>query len=220
MEFVACDMACSVFGNPITDETLKGLPEYEGRAITRSDRAHVARNMKNAANKDVNARQYVENLKKEWGDGVSTLCLVYNATGDTVEFITYHDYNGHVGQAPYPMHIANGQWAGFLHGKTSAEPSGSTGTVVYRGKNQHNQGCDWMLAWFNPGNRKSFNNKVYTEIREAGHYDGGKYWDYIYGLIDKSGITKKDVWGGCLSYVSTGSSTTAIFEAIMTLENA
>ncbi|CAK9327853.1 unnamed protein product [Citrullus colocynthis] len=62
------------------------MPEYEGRTITRRDRAHVAFNMKNAEDKDRNAREYVENLKKRWGTGVSALCLIYNATGDTITY--------------------------------------------------------------------------------------------------------------------------------------
>ncbi|KAI8031730.1 hypothetical protein LOK49_LG01G02719 [Camellia lanceoleosa] len=129
------------------------MPEYADKKITRTDRAHVALNMKNAENKDRNARQYVENLKAQWGVGVSTLCLVYNATGDRVKFITSCDYWGHCGPAPYPVEIANGQWGAFLHVKRTGTATGSTAAVVYRGKNQADNTCDWMLAWSNPWNR-------------------------------------------------------------------
>ncbi|KAI5356330.1 hypothetical protein L3X38_009225 [Prunus dulcis] len=50
-------MPSNVFGTPVTDQT------------------------------DINARNYVENLKKQSGYGVSTLCLVYNATGDTIRLV-------------------------------------------------------------------------------------------------------------------------------------
>ncbi|GLT40923.1 hypothetical protein SLA2020_150190 [Shorea laevis] len=123
-------MACNVFGNLITDETLKELPEYIGKKVTKRDRAKVAMQMKNAENKDVNARQYVEKLKREWGVGVSTLCLVYNATGDTIMLVGSNDWLGHLGPAPYPSEIGNGQWGGFLHVKRSGTASGSVAAVV------------------------------------------------------------------------------------------
>lgn len=159
-DFVARDMASNVFGNPITNATLEGMPEYAGRTIERIDRARVALNMKNAQNKDVNARQYVENVKQGWGTGVSTLCLVYNATGDTVTYVASHDWHGHIGPAPYPVEIANGQWGGYLHVKTSGTATGSSAAVVYRGKNGDGKECDWMLAWSNPWNRNSSDNTV------------------------------------------------------------
>ncbi|KAI8021324.1 hypothetical protein LOK49_LG03G01055 [Camellia lanceoleosa] len=87
--------------------------------------ACMALNLKNLENKDANARQYVKNMKKEWGTRISTLCLVYNATGDPIEFIISHDYNGHLGPASYPVLIANGQWGGFLHVNTVSATFGS-----------------------------------------------------------------------------------------------
>ncbi|KAK1271251.1 hypothetical protein QJS04_geneDACA007429 [Acorus gramineus] len=211
-------MAYNVSGNPITNSTLEGMPEYAGKTITRTDRAHVAMNMKNAANKDVNARQYVENLKKSWGTGVSTLCLLYNATGDTVTFVTSHDWHGHIGPSPYPTEIANGQWGGFLHVKTSGTATGSSAGVVYHGKNEAGVRCDWMMAWSNPWDRNLFDNKAYTEIREADHFS--RFWGAVSNLLDSSGLTHTDKWNGCLSTATTGSDTSPIFEGILTLENA
>ncbi|KAK8940939.1 hypothetical protein KSP39_PZI010781 [Platanthera zijinensis] len=153
-------MASNVFGNPITNTTLQGMPEYMDKPITRKDRARVAFNMKNAQEKDRNARQYVENLKARWGTGVSTLCVVYNSTGDTLTFITSHNWFGHIGPAPYPTNIRNGQWGGFLHVKKSGAASGSAAAVVYRGKNDAGANCDWMLSWSNPWNRIRYDNTV------------------------------------------------------------
>ncbi|KAK1296272.1 hypothetical protein QJS10_CPB15g02102 [Acorus calamus] len=211
-------MAYNVFGNPITNSTLEGMPEYMDKPITRMDRARVALNMKNAAEKDVNARQYVENLKARWGTGVSTLCLLYNATGDTVTLVTSHDWHGHIGPAPYPTAIANGQWGGFLHVKTSGTATGSSACVVYRGKNGVGDGCDWMLAWSNPWDRNLYDNMAYTEIREAGHFNN-TVWGIVSGKLYSSGLTHTDKWKGCLSTVATGSYTSPIFEGILTLEN-
>ena len=152
-------MAYNVFGVPITDSTLMGMPEYsEKNGITRRDRASVALAMKDAADKNVDSLQYVENLKRQWGSGVSTLCLIYNATGDTLNYVASHDYCGHIGPAMYPQEIANGQWGAFLHVKYNGEAAGSTATVVYRGKNEAEQECDWLLGWSNPWNRAKWDN--------------------------------------------------------------
>lgn len=44
-------MAINVFGKPITNNTLKVMPKYHGKTITRRDRAHVALNGKNVEDK-------------------------------------------------------------------------------------------------------------------------------------------------------------------------
>ncbi|KAA8545950.1 hypothetical protein F0562_020600 [Nyssa sinensis] len=174
--------------------------------------------MKDAENKAVNARQFAENLKKSWGTGVSTLCLVYNATGDTVTFVTSHDWFGHIGPSPYPQEIANGQWGAFLHVKTSGVPSGSVAAVVYRGKNENGNDCDWMLSWSNPWRRTRFDNKAYSEIREADYFPSR--WDDYPNLLENSGLRHNCIWNNCSSTVAIGSDTSPIFDAIMTLKDA
>ncbi|XP_052181061.1 23 kDa jasmonate-induced protein-like [Diospyros lotus] len=176
--------------------------------------------MKNAQEKDFKARQHVELLKKEWGIGVSTLCLIYNATGDTITYITSHNHYGHLYGPEYTKEIANGQWGAFLHVKSTGEAVGSTAVVVYRGKNEAEQECDWLLGWSNPWDRASWDNMVYSEIKEAKHYDNGNLWGGIATEMYKCGQSKSVKWNGCLSYVSTGSYTSPIFEAIMTLKDA
>ncbi|GAV66392.1 hypothetical protein CFOL_v3_09902 [Cephalotus follicularis] len=208
-------MAANVFGNPVTDETLKAMSEYDGKQITRKDRAHVALNMKNAQDKAVNAQQYVENLSGQYGSGICTLCMIYNATGDMIELVEEHDWSGNVWKSPCPQIIANGQWGAFLHAECFDK--GSFGTVVYRGMNEDDQDCDWMFAWYNPS---SGPNLAYTEIREADHYANNKYWDYISGLVRKSNPTNKDTWKGCLSMVSIARADAALFEGLLTQADA
>jgi len=59
-------MACNGFGAPITDETLKQMAAYQSKVITRKDKTDVAMERKNDFEaKDVNVKQYVENLKKK-----------------------------------------------------------------------------------------------------------------------------------------------------------
>ncbi|KAH7546263.1 hypothetical protein FEM48_Zijuj01G0181700 [Ziziphus jujuba var. spinosa] len=224
-------MGDGVFGNPITDITLKGLPEYEGKdiivgglpeyegkKIRNIDRARVAMRWKNAERKDFNALQYVQNLKENCEDNVATLCLIYNATGDVVEYAAHYDQLGHLGAAPYPSIIENGQWGAFLHRKvTDGYYSGSVGGVVYRGKNGDDADCDWLVAWNNPTDKNKWVNRAYTEVREINHFNG--IWNAIHGRMDASGVHSKSESHGCLSYASIGSDRFAIFRAILTLQN-
>ena len=146
-------MASNVFGIPITDETLKAMPKYEGKEITRYDRAYEAMNMKNDGGKDKEASNYVWNLKNDYGDGTSTLCLFYNATGDTIDLVKSHNWYGHLYKVPYPQTIANGQWAAFLHVKPdwpNSSCDGSAAGVVYRGKNAQGYKYDYMCSWHTP----------------------------------------------------------------------
>ncbi|XVE81046.1 hypothetical protein DITRI_Ditri15bG0031700 [Diplodiscus trichospermus] len=150
-------MSTDVFGKPITEEVLLKIPEYANKA--RKERAEVAKKWKQKDGKYEEALKYVRGLKEKWGTGVSTLCLVYNATGEPLNFVTSHDWYGHIYET-YPQVIENGQWGGFLHVKTAGPPSGSEAAVVYRGKNKDGKGADWMLAWDNPWNRIQYDNQV------------------------------------------------------------
>ncbi|GMP46643.1 hypothetical protein CsSME_00014708 [Camellia sinensis var. sinensis] len=140
------------------------MPQYYKKEITPRDRAHVAMLMKNAENKDHNARNHVESRKKDFGDGISALCVIYNATGDALKFITTHDYHGHIYADPYPTIIQNGQWAAFLHVKPSVITAGSSAGVVYRGKNQSGEQHDWMLAWSIPYVGDNHVSKTFTDL--------------------------------------------------------
>ncbi|XP_060675781.1 uncharacterized protein LOC132805046 [Ziziphus jujuba] len=72
------DMGDGLFGNPITNTTLEGLPDYENKKnIERKDRARVALNMKNATEKSMRAVQYLQNMKEQCdGELGGTLCLL------------------------------------------------------------------------------------------------------------------------------------------------
>lgn len=59
---------------------------------------------------------------------------------------------------------------------------------------------------------------MYTEIREAHHYEND-YWGYIYDKLKDCGLVNHDTWNGCYSTVTTGSSTSPKLEAVLTLES-
>jgi hypothetical protein len=76
---------------------------------------------------DYTIRQ-LKTWKTSFGDGVSSLILVYNASGDPLVFDCLQSFHGRrYDSAPAPT-ILNGEWMGFLHVKTSGV--GSSGALV------------------------------------------------------------------------------------------
>lgn len=60
--------------------------------------------------------------------------------------------------------------------------------------------------------------QVYTEIREAGHYEKGDLWDYIKGLLDNKSNLHTDISSGCYSNVTIAQANSAEFVGLMSLE--
>ncbi|XP_028113281.1 jasmonate-induced protein homolog [Camellia sinensis] len=158
-------MAYKVFGNPITEETLKGMPEYANKSIiTHVDKARMAFNMNSTVEAQV--CEYMENLQKKLPcDIVSTFGTIYNATGDIVKSYAYRDYPGKsADESVYPVTIRNGQCGVFLHGETkemgTEKCNGSCGAVVYLGRNNNEEVCEWMMSWSNSISVDDLDNKV------------------------------------------------------------
>ncbi|CAD5172059.1 unnamed protein product [Musa acuminata subsp. malaccensis] len=215
-EFETLGNANNVFGDPITDETLEGVTEYAKKL--RKLRVAMALDTQMKGNKYESALKYVREMKERWGTGVSTLCLVYNATGEPLTLHSTHDWWGHIyDQSPYPMRIGNGQWGAYLHVKRSGTPDGSNAAVVYRGKNDGGDDTDSLLFWDNPWNKASYSNQAYAEINQAGYYDNID-WGVIAGKGSNAGPQYRAAWKGCVSTVVIESGTTAKFEATLTFE--
>ncbi|KAH7515062.1 hypothetical protein FEM48_Zijuj11G0156200 [Ziziphus jujuba var. spinosa] len=140
------------------------MPKYQyNEVITAVDRAYEALIMKNADNKDVKARKFVESLKKNYGASlVATLCFIYNAAGNRLTFVVSHDWEGHIGDCPYPLLLENGQWGAFLHVQTSPY-RGSVAATIYRGQDESGDAFDWMLSWQNVWND---NNGVIAQMKK------------------------------------------------------
>ncbi|KAH7536592.1 hypothetical protein FEM48_Zijuj03G0001200 [Ziziphus jujuba var. spinosa] len=188
------DLTINVFGNPVTNDTVKKL--FPGKEdITNRDRAYVAYNLKDDDKKQEVAVDYAVRLKyleNIDADKAVTVCVFYNATGVTIELFKEEDFNGGatVGQG-YPREIQNGQWAAFLY-------VGSHGAVVYRGQHELHD-CAWLHAWHNLGSnhRKS----VFTEIQKPDHYEND---DVLTSLKSWTNVDK-DSWNtgvGCYSAAS------------------
>ncbi|KAI5010239.1 hypothetical protein ZWY2020_012376 [Hordeum vulgare] len=203
-------MASGVFGTVISEETVTATGEYK-EPVTQKDVADYAMKMINAGGKDVDAQKFLDNLKDRYGNGITTKCLIYNATGTTLNFSDYYDWHGHVYETSYPSQIQNGQWGAFLHVHSTAALHGSEGAVVYRTKLPSGS-CDWLFSWCIPF---FGDNTVYTELGEQGHFPPN--WRYIIEKLDKYAtgssthskygyLTNAEIGGG------TTSDTRAVFQ--------
>ncbi|XVE84505.1 hypothetical protein DITRI_Ditri17bG0019000 [Diplodiscus trichospermus] len=204
----------NVFGEAVTQELLMSIPEYANRA--RKERADVANQRKYNDGKYEEAVRYVRQLKANWGNGVSTLCVLYNGTGETLRYVTSYDWFGRI-EAPYPQVIANGQWGAFFHTKTPVVASGSQAAVVYRGKNRDGEDTDWMVAWDNPWNTLRFSNNAYAEIHPAGYFDRINWGSIANAMVDV-GLRYRAQWRGCVADVQTERDTSPLYEAVLSLE--
>ncbi|XP_048548950.1 uncharacterized protein LOC125528538, partial [Triticum urartu] len=77
-------MMVNLFGEVVDNYKLDKMERYMGKHKTREDRAREAWNLVDEHDKDNEASRYVKGLKSLYGNGQSTLCRVYNATGDTL----------------------------------------------------------------------------------------------------------------------------------------
>ncbi|XP_074272359.1 23 kDa jasmonate-induced protein-like [Silene latifolia] len=204
------------FGAPITNATLAPMKRYRGKTITQEDRAREAMRLIQAGNKNMNALNHALSLKADYGDGVSTLILIYNASGDTLEIVEDQkmDWLGSVYKEEPPRTFENGQWLGFVHVHPTSQSLGSKGARVFRGKTVDGQVCDYMVAWCAPWHRK-YDNSAYTEVREKDYFP--QEWNHIKtNLLEKANkISKDERHQYCVSTVSIGGLTTCEFVAIL-----
>lgn len=83
-------MAYNVFGNPETDAMVR-LIYPEKKVTTHKDRVAAAFQFKKAESKDVNMKKFVHNVKERYGNGISTLCMIYNAMVGTLTYARDND---------------------------------------------------------------------------------------------------------------------------------
>lgn len=169
--------------------------------------------MIHAEDKNLDALKYVLGLKADYGDGVTTLCLVYNATGDKLELASEIDWLGYVYKQQPPRSFENGQWLAFLHAHPTSQAYGCEAARVYRGHNVKGEVRDFMVSWSTPWGTTQ--NSAYTEVREQDHFPDK--WDYIKdNLLEKANkITRDNSDPDCKSAVSIGGVTSPEFIAIL-----
>jgi hypothetical protein len=141
----------SPFGAVITPETLKYMSKYQGREITQVDCAREAMRLIHAEDKNLKAEDSAWELKKKFGNGVSTMVLVYNATGASLSLVDDgKDWMGSVYSSPIPDTFHNGQWIAFLHVKPGSLAQGSQAARVFRGRDVDGRTRDFVVAWYIP----------------------------------------------------------------------
>ncbi|PUZ45563.1 hypothetical protein GQ55_8G234600 [Panicum hallii var. hallii] len=203
-------MAANCFGAVVNDDTLHEL----SLPVTRENRAQVAWSRMYIDDKKGQASKYVANLKDMYGTGVSTWCLLYNATGDSLRYSNSHSWlGGSIYNPGYPEEIGNGQWAAFLHvhGEVMV---GSLGAVVYRGKNRHGQDQDFLLAWSTPWN-PIYTNKAYCEFGPVNIYE--ERWDEMANRLDQSGYVSHFTVDGVEVHAETERGGSPMFTATIKL---
>lgn len=89
----------------------------------------------------------VNGMKEEFGNGVCTLLMMYNATGCRLTKADDDDHSGKIWKYKYDDVIENGQWSVVLHVKSSFGLAGSTACIGYEleGRNQV-----LVVAWDTP----------------------------------------------------------------------
>ncbi|XP_074308998.1 23 kDa jasmonate-induced protein-like [Silene latifolia] len=202
------------FGAVVDNYLLDRIAIYAEREKTQEDRAREAMNLRNDNGKSTNADEYAKLLKRAFGDGVSTHIVVYNATGDTLRLVAYREVTGFIGRTPYPLVIGNGQWVAFLHVKPSSVRLGSTGFLVYRGKNASGQERDWLIGWNVPW--KAFGTPNSTVLCDVGQLDSfQKNWNTLGGKLINSSRRDRVNKDGAIIDIDIGTTTSPFCRAIL-----
>lgn len=127
--FLALSSAhAGVLGTPITTSS----PEFKGRdktTITLAEMSDVA--MAHINDQRDAARAQVDGYKARYGNGVSVLITIYNATGETLVYHGEKRWSGQAEQYNAPSHIENGQWGTVLMVHPVGEAVGVNGAIVY-----------------------------------------------------------------------------------------
>nr|XP_043639346.1 23 kDa jasmonate-induced protein-like [Erigeron canadensis] len=193
----------NVFGKPVTGGT-------------RLERARKANEDPNADGKRDEAVKYVKKQKENFGSGVSTLSIFYNATGETLFYAEDDSKYGKIYDS-YPARVQNGQWGAFLHIKNPVVASGSEAFVVYRGRFNDTDYCKQLIAWDVPWDQLTGYNHAYCEINDDNsEIDKNKVYKNMEAGGRQHSIMKSGIF--LTSYIDEGSS--PMYEAQFILADA
>ena len=185
----------TIVGNSITAADVVADPRYSHlKADEVSTKVLSSYTLEQQGSHQTDALKLVNTMKEEFGNGVSCLVCIYNASGRNLSLSGQReDWHGHMFRYPPDTNIANGQWSVFLHVKTSGAATGSEACIIY---NISDEGDDVFMGWSVPWNQSSWSNSVYTEVREAGHWPAQANFDYMQNLLEKSAMISESTWGG------------------------
>ncbi|XP_071687501.1 23 kDa jasmonate-induced protein-like [Rutidosis leptorrhynchoides] len=192
----------NVFGEPVTEGS-------------RLERARNALNNPNEGGKHDAALAFIRDAKKESGDGVSTLCIFYNASGVSLLFAQQDSSYGKF-YTSVPDRVQNGQWGAFLHTKKSAEASGSVGLVVYRFRLNDADHAKLFFSWETPWGL--YKNKAYCDVvDDNANINPSDIYGKMYEKDAKQYSVTKD---GMYANAKIEYGTSPLYEAKLTMEDA
>ena len=155
-------------------------------------------------------------MKDEYGDGISTLIAIENATGSDMDLVQNKSWKkSHVWKYPLPSRIGPGQTGVFLHVKPSGLVAPSIGALVYRFKGPDSNDYDTYLGWNTP---YSGLNNIHNEVRRSGNWGapgGGKAYSSL-GWYVKNKLspgdetTMRDEYHGCEVQGSIGQNSSPV----------
>lgn len=113
----------------------------------------------------------VNGMKEEYGNGVSTLIMFYNATGSTLKFDEITSESGHLFKYEPDRTVYNGQWSCFLHVKTAGAATGSFGKIGYWLQGGVKRKTFWLnIDWETPWSGR---NKATATVLDSSRLTAG-----------------------------------------------
>lgn len=172
------------YGTPITEqpfrESIKYDESYEKLSLDDINKRMSAQAMRQRAEHKNDAIDRVNGMKEEWGTGVSTRVIIYNALGIPLSKRSSHDSYGHWSRYAPSDRIEVGQWDVSFHVKTSGAATGSCSVVSY---NLEGYGHDdvLMIGFNTPWSGK---NTAYCNVMTTKTWNKTS-WDDLHDLTYK-----------------------------------
>lgn len=203
-----------VVGTPITTSA----PEFTGRdksTITKAELSDVA--MAHIDDQREAARAQVEGYKSRYGDGISVLVSVYNASGEPLVLHGMKLWYGHTDQYTPPSRIENGQWGTVLYVHPAGEMLGTNGALVYNIGGRSSR-IDYLVAgWEVPyTNLFGNSNRTWCRVEDNDTEYSVTGWDTHQSRIHDDGLLKKTrESNACNTTCSIGSGSSPALEVIV-----
>lgn len=173
-----------LIGNEVNAAVLMQDPQYAHSEIDTLLLSKVAIQRQSLSNSNgvtlqEEAYQALNAMKEEYGNGASTLVMIFNASGETLAFKKKWNYAGDTDKYAMDSLIRNGQYSIFLH--VSQHFFGSSeAAVVYVGES----GESFLMAWDNPYRGL---NSVHAMVGEEPNFWMNVRWEYVWQELQASG---------------------------------
>lgn len=196
-----------IVGTKVDSDFVKSYPQYEHVDVTPLLLSQVAVMQltavdSNAVTLQKQATDTVNAMKGDYGEGASTLVMVFNASGETLTYHDAYDWSGGLGKYNIDLKVENGEYCVFLHTKTRLF-QGSVGCVVFRGE----LGSDFLFAWENPYWGQ---NSIYADVQANDYWPNQQSWDTVASKLDGTGRTSTVDNGTYTIFTSIGTDTSPI----------